>query len=80
MGSGFHLLCSRYSGTLPPTAPTADKLWKTITVTYVGIIIKSDARQTSVQLKRGAKLFTLIVLTTNHTDCRFAFILYPMRL
>ena len=31
MGSGFHQLCPRYSGTLTPTAPTAIRLWETFT-------------------------------------------------
>ena len=29
MGSAFHQLCPRYSGTLTPTAPTAIRLWET---------------------------------------------------
>ena len=29
MGSAFHQLCPRYSGTLTPTAPTAIRLWDT---------------------------------------------------
>ena len=29
MGSAFHQLCRRYSGTLTPTAPTAIRLWDT---------------------------------------------------
>ena len=31
MGSGFHRLCSRYGGTLTPTAPTVTRLWETFT-------------------------------------------------
>ena len=34
MGSAFHQLCPRYSGTLTPTAPTAIKLWDTFTFTF----------------------------------------------
>ena len=34
MGSAFHQLCPRYSGTLTPTAPTAIKLWDTFTVFF----------------------------------------------
>ena len=34
MGSAFHQLCPRYSGTLTPTAPTAIKLWDTFTFIY----------------------------------------------
>ena len=33
MGSAFHQLCPRYSGTLTPTAPTAIRLWETFTFT-----------------------------------------------
>ena len=32
MGSAFHQLCPRYSGTLTPTAPTAIRLWETFTL------------------------------------------------
>ena len=32
MGSAFHQLCPRYSGTLTPTAPTAIRLWETFTI------------------------------------------------
>ena len=35
MGSAFHQLCPRYSGTLTPTALTAIRLWKTFTFTYI---------------------------------------------
>ena len=31
MGSAFHQLCPRYSGTLTPTTPTAIRLWETFT-------------------------------------------------
>ena len=34
MGSAFHQLCPRYSGTLTPTAPTAIRLWETFTFTF----------------------------------------------
>ena len=34
MGSAFHQLCPRYSGTLTPTAPTAIRLWDTFTFTF----------------------------------------------
>ena len=44
-----------------------------------GPIVESDARPTGVQLKREAKLSTVIGLKTNHADCRITFILYPMR-
>ena len=34
MGSAFHQLCPRYSGTLTPTAPTAIRLWDTFTLPF----------------------------------------------
>ena len=34
MGSAFHLLCPRYSGTVIPTAPTATSVWDTFTFTF----------------------------------------------
>ena len=34
MGSAFHQLCPRYSGTLTPTAPTAFRLWDAFTFYY----------------------------------------------
>ena len=34
MGSAFHQLCPRYSGTLTPTAPTAIRLCETFTFTF----------------------------------------------
>ena len=37
MGSAFHQLCPRYSGTLTPTAPTAIRLWDTFTFTFFTI-------------------------------------------
>ena len=40
----------------------------------------SDARPTGVQLKREAKLLTVIGLNTKHADCRIIFMLYPIRL
>ena len=36
MGSAFHQLCPRYSGTLTPTAPTANRLWETFTYVIQG--------------------------------------------
>ena len=38
MGSAFHQLCPRYSGTLkPPTAPTTIRLWDTFTFTLAKV-------------------------------------------
>ena len=47
---------------------------------YVGAIIESDARPTGVQLKKEAKLLTMIGLNTKHADCRIIFMLYPIHL
>ena len=48
MGSAFHQLCPRYSGTLTPTAPTAIRLWDTFTFTFLAYIMQ---QQISVRLK-----------------------------
>ena len=40
---------------------------------YVGAIIESDARPTGVQLKREAKLLTVIGLNTKDAYCRIIF-------
>ena len=59
------------------------KLWPKptkINSFYVGAIIESDARPTGVQLKREAKLLTVIGLNTKHADCRIIFMLHPIRL
>ena len=42
MGSAFHQLCPRYSGTLTPTAPTAIKLWDTFTFLPFNLKISSS--------------------------------------
>ena len=38
MGSAFHQLCQKYSGSLTPTAPTAIKLYETVTF----LILRND--------------------------------------
>ena len=43
-------------------------------------IIKSEARPAGVQLKRVAKLLTVIGLTTRYAVCRITFMLYPILL
>ena len=40
MGSAFHQLCPRYSGTLIPTAPTAIRLWEIFTFTLEVFSVK----------------------------------------
>ena len=47
---------------------------------YAGTIIKSEALPTDVQLKRSAKLLTVIGLTTKHAVCRITFMFYPILL
>ena len=37
MGSAFHQLCSRYSGTLTPTAPTAIRLWAPLPLPFIDL-------------------------------------------
>ena len=44
MGSAFHQLCPRYSGTLTPTAPTAIRLWETFTFTLLSRALGSQDR------------------------------------
>ena len=39
MGSAFHQLCQRYSGTLTPTAPTAIRLWETFYQEADGLLL-----------------------------------------
>ena len=47
---------------------------------YAGAIIKPEARPAGVQLKRVAKLLTVIGLTTKHAGCSITFMLYPILL
>ena len=44
MGSAFHQLCPRYSGTLTPTAPTAIRLWDTFTFFICAACLKANYR------------------------------------
>ena len=60
-------------------SPVLTNLNKSINKLYVGPLIESNARPTGVQLKREAKLSTVIGLITKHADCRITFILYPIR-
>ena len=39
MGSTFHHLFPRYSGTLTHTAPTAIRLWETLTFTMMIVLV-----------------------------------------
>ena len=55
MGSAFHQLCPRYSGTLTPTATTANRLWETITFTF----------RTSVVIGKVISVFRFIMVPVN---------------
>ena len=59
MGSAFHQLCPRYSGTLTPTAPTAIRLWDACTFTlstvFVKIFLDGSIRRNSGQAVSEAK-------------------------
>ena len=68
---------------LNPVGPTKDRSsspsqlnWKLC----ARAIIKSEAQPTGVQLKRSAKLLTVIGLTTKHAVYRITFMLYPILL
>ena len=65
MGSAFHQLCPRYSGTLTPTAPTAIRLWDTFTFTFMTIIVLNLIAGGSVTCQQSSnkeylKIFFLI--------------------
>ena len=53
MGSAFHQLCPRYSGTLTPTAPMAIRLWDTFTFTFLPVKDTLGTRF-SIEAMRGA--------------------------
>ena len=53
MGSAFHQLCPRYSGTLTPTAPTAIRLWDTFTFTFLVLPPKNDNYVSTVEFFNG---------------------------
>lgn len=38
MDSAFHMLCSRYSGPLSPTAPTVSRLWETFILPWYRVV------------------------------------------
>ena len=54
MGSAFHQLCPRYSGTLTPTAPMAIRLWETFTFFLLNVrrycSCKSKSREQDLML------------------------------
>ena len=77
------MLEQQTSNSWTPVGPTKDRSsgpsqlnWKL----YAGAIIKYEARPTGMQLKRSAKLLTVIGLTTKHVVCRITFRLYPILL
>ena len=71
------------SNSWTPVGPTQDissSLSQLNLKLYTGVIIKSEARPTRVQLWRSAKLLTVIGLTTKQAVCRITFMLYPILL
>ena len=68
MGSAFHQLCPRYSGTLTPTAPTAIRLWDTFTFflfIYIYFILFlnhfKDNKYKPQQITAKMKTFTIFM-------------------
>ena len=64
--------------TVGPTKDKSSGLSQLKLKLYAVTIIKSEARPTCVQLKRSAKLLTMIGLTTRQAVCRITFMLYPI--
>ena len=54
MGSAFHQLCPRYSGTLTPIAPTAIRLWDTFTFTLHTIYFFNIKKKTTLNYPKSA--------------------------
>ena len=70
------------SNSWTPMGPTKDRSSGSSQLNlklYVRAIIKSEARPTGVQLKRSAKLLTVIGLTTKHAVCCITVMLYPIK-
>ena len=69
MGSAFHQLCPRYSGTLNPTAPTARRLWVTFDYPIVGLLSRQHRKRitTLVQCTKSSLQYT----EANFTKSRF---------
>ena len=61
MGSVFHQLCPRYSGTLTLTALTAIRLWETFFLSFKRIILKQLLTEANVYLQhcQGTKFARL---------------------
>ena len=66
MGSAFHQLCPRYSGTLTPTAPTAIRLWETFTFLYqISMIVEQGPAVLAVGAGWGClDIFFLSAITS----------------
>ena len=60
MGSAFHQLCPRYSGTLTPTAPTAIRLWDTFTFLHDLGLNNISSREFSYLLFSTKLFFSLV--------------------
>ena len=68
MGSAFHQLCPRYSGSLTPTAPTAIRLWETFTFLQwelitgnatVNLVSEQEQGCAETTVAKGAELLQL---------------------
>ena len=75
MGSAFHQLCPRYSGTLTPTAPTATKLWDTFTFTFFFSHCKVEQKKTVAisQMFSHVQLHVHGMHLLNNRICRYTY-------
>ena len=64
MGFAFHQLCLRYSGTLTPTAPKANRLWETFTFLNLAQNFISLAQFNPIALKAAKTLWS-----SGHSEC-----------
>ena len=53
MGSAFHQLCPRYSGTLSPTAPTAIRQWETFPFYLLNWLIRNIRKWATIKHEPG---------------------------
>ena len=68
MGSAFHQLCPRYSGTLTSTAPTAIKLWDTFTFTLQCLITSVFTPKRDLETKTDVFWYHSNVCLLNKDD------------
>ena len=58
MGSTFHMLCQRYSGSLTPAAPEATRPWKPLPFFQYGPTFKGKNLLVDAVCKNGRKALT----------------------